>query len=256
MSDVADTNEVETLEETQTAVPAAGNDGGPSIPKWRFDEVNNAHKETKQELQALRDLVNQRLAPQQQQRPQEPEVDFAQYGMDQDQGKAFMMLAKQAAKAEIAPELIKLRHQVAFQQTKLEEGEFLNTYGLDKASMLPAIREIRKQHAAQYGSFLPVETAFVLVQEQMRSRRAPAAQKGNAQAQAQMPTPTAHQPGVSDVANEGDYPGVNLTRNQVRPSAGGPAPAQARVAKSFAEMSIEEMEARLDDDLRAQGLSI
>lgn len=230
----ADTQGI-TENQDPNGVPAAGAQE-LSIPKWRFDEVNARLRAREEEISIKDSLLKQAVAQQQQQaQPQQPQgFSPEELGIDHQTFLAAQKIAGAIVDQRVGQEAGKLKGMIAQMANDLEEAKFLQRFP-GKDAYLQKIREHRARHYQMTGGYIDLESAYKIVRFEETERqgaRAPQAQAPQAQPQA----PAYQQP-------EAGYPNPAMTRTA---PAGAVAPA-----KSYDEMSVEELEARLDEGFRS-----
>lgn len=224
MNDQADT-QVETPNGTPTA-------GGQelTIPKWRLDEVSAQLRAAREELEIKNRLINE-VSQRQQPHAAADEITPEQTGLDPMVHEAALRIARTIAKNETESLKKEFRSMVGALGNDVEATKFLMKHGNDKATYVEKIREFQKRHVATTGGYIDMESAFKMIRyDEMISR-------GSA--------PRVEQPAATPVQHmEPAYPNPALTR--VQPASSGVAGA-----KTFAELSEDEMEARLNEALSA-----
>ncbi len=213
-----------------------------SIPKHRFDEVAGEVRRLREELTIKDQLYNQRLAALQP-RQQEPELTPEQTGLDPSVHQAVVKIAESLAEKRGKADREQFQQQIGFLANRTEKAELLAAHGSDKVKYLPEIQRRQQSHYQMTGSFLPAETALKLIQADESEARIRslelrlAAQTGGA-----VPPQSPAAPAQTYTSNA---PAASGTR--VMPGAAAPIAPQGGGAKSFSQMSVEEMEARLEE---------
>lgn len=230
------------------ATPPAGG-AELSIPKHRFDEVAN-------ELKRLRDEVSQKdqLYSQERQRylaalqpqSQEPELTPEDTGLDPTMHKAVLKAAERIASKVVAKERQMVEGYVGQLAARTEKAELMAKKGAGVEKYMPEILKRQQQHAQMTGGFLPADVALAIIESEekdakIRDLEARLAAKPGAEPPPQAQASAAPQGGgggVPPAAGTREIPGGG-------PSGGGGG------QKAYSELSIEEMEARLEEQFKA-----
>lgn len=220
-----------------------------TIPKHRFDEVSA-------ELRRLREenAMKDRLFMQQQEqvnarlRAPEPEVNPEEYGDLQDPRNLAKMARAIAAK-EIDKQRAVFEQQIGMLANRTEKAELLAKKGSDKTKYLSEIEKMQQDHWRQTGSYMPAEIALDLLQSREKDERIRQLEArlagGNPPAGTQG-SPTSHSTPAA-----GSYSAPPASGTRSLPTGGSSAPAAGAPAnKAFGELSVEEMEARLEEQFR------
>lgn len=214
MSEQADS--VNTQEDT---APAGGEQAEQSIPKYRYDEVAARLRDAEDKLRQKDDQLDYaRRAAMPQQQIQDDNSELEALGFDQNHTKAVSKLIQREAQKLAQP----LRAAVAHLAGSVEEQQFLIQHGKDKSSYLPKIKAMKQEYAMR-GMPLDSDMAYKYIRyDEMEA------------AAARKPAPRQQE--------------ANIERE-----ASAPPPATKVAAKHFNEMSIEEKEAQLEEQFRANG---
>jgi hypothetical protein len=209
-------------EETQET-PSAESQHEASIPKYRFDQVA-ARLRSLEEANQIKDQTIARLTQPVQGKQEPEEDDEVLQSLDSSQLKAVKKL--------IGKELEKGRQEIGgvigVLGNKVEAQAFLLNHGKDKSKYLERIQELRNEHARR-GLFLDHETAYKFIRlEELEAAATKAPEK--------KPASVAAPERKDDV----------------------PPPAQATQVnpKPQQERTIEEIEADLDEQIKATGKGI
>ena len=204
----------EAVPETQET-PPAGDES--SIPKYRFDQVAAELRSLREAIQIKDQTIEQfraQMMPSKQESDEDQEILEA---LDKTQLRAVEKLIGK----RINVEKQQLNGMVGALGNKLDEQTFLLNHGKDKEKYLTKIREMRRDYA-QRGMFLDYDMAYKFIafdEIQAKPKAAPKKEESEAP------------PEKKEAA---------------------PPPAQATRAKTGSK-SMEEIEAELDEQIRASG---
>ena len=151
------------------------------------------------------------------------------------------------ADRRIAKERQVFEAQLGQLANRAEKAELLATHGADKAKYIPAIEQRQRQHWQQTGTYMPAATALDLIRSGEKDQRIAeleaklaAGNGGQAAPQVQETAPAAtHASGGPQAAGTRERPGASAPR--------APSPANA----NFSDLSVEEMEARLETQFKS-----
>jgi len=207
--------------------PTAG--GETSVPKYRLDEVSARLRAAEDALRVKDDLINQYARPQQNQ-----QVNFEEIGLDDRTGKAVMMLAEQIANKKISEASKGFQQQLAHLGQKTDRAEFLQSFP-GKEQYIDKINAYRLRQYQETGTGMSMETAYKLVvfdEMNARTRPAPAPQAAAAPNPQGVQAPQAFAPPAPQAA------------------------PQAAAPQAGEEMSYEDMERALDQQMQASHVRI
>lgn len=219
------------------------------VPKHRFDEVNQRLQSIQQEL-AMKDQLLTQLG-QQRQPVQQPTINYEELGLDPQLGRALEKIVQHHTGQAIGQAQRQVAQQLAHVANTAEEAQFLTRASKGDAKVmdrlqgfLPRIQELRQQHYRATGGVLPMEYAYKILRAEDLDRQpapqpAPAPQQFMPQPQAQAPAPQL--PAAQQ--SQAYYPNPALT--QMAPGAGA-TPAAPSVPASVEDLSLEDLEARLN----------
>lgn len=221
------------------------------IPKHRYDEIAAELRRAREEI-GMKDQLYMQERQQQLARsqPQQPEITPEETGLDPQLHSAVVKAAKRIAEVTIAKERQVVEGYVGQLHQKAERAELLATKGADKVKYLPEIQRRQMEHNRSTGGFLPAEIALTLIQADEKDERIRQLEARLAGGQAAI-DPAPAQPAQAAPpapASSVSVPSAAGTRHM--PTGGAPAPAAANLASGFAGLSVEEMEARLDERFR------
>lgn len=209
-----------------------------SIPKHRFDEVNNELRRLREEV-GMKDrlYMEDRQRAAQQQRPQQPESTPEESGLDPAVHNAVLKMATKIADSRIAREREQFSQQIGFIANKLEKTELIAAKGADKAKYLVEIESMQQDQLRRTGAYLPAEIALEMIQSREKDQRIRALE---AQLAGGIP-PAQNPPPPSPAPPQGGVPSAAGTRQ-----IPGGAPVVSPAGATFGQLTLEEMEARLD----------
>lgn len=211
-----------------------------SIPKYRLDEVSAELKRAREEL-----VIKDRLITETQQRMLQPQQtrgsdipSAEESGLDANTYQAIVKLAERIADRKLAPEKAVFEQQIGLLAQRTEKAELLAAKGADKERYLPEIQRRQQEHFRNTGGFLPAEMALKLIQaDEMEKRIRELEARNGAQSQTTTPAQTTQTTAVPNAAATRQIPGG-------APGAGSGGTTQ----RSFGELNVEEMEARLQEE--------
>lgn len=219
-----------------TPAPAAGE---LMIPKYRLDEAA-AEIRRLRESEQLKDRLyaedRQRMSAQAQ--PQAlPDLTPEETGLDPQLHQAVVKTAKVIADRVIAKERAMFNQQLGYVATRAEKAELLASKGSDKAKYFPDIQKKQMEHMNLTGSYMPAETALELLLSNEKDEKI-------RQLEAKLAGKTADPVSPPDPARSA--PSAAGTRQlPTGGSTGSPA------KKTFSELTVEEMEAQIEERARA-----
>jgi hypothetical protein len=232
MTDYADTQVAP--EQDDHGVPTAGAQE-LTIPKWRFDEINAQLRSAREEAQIKDQLLKQvSAANQPQQQQQGPSLSADELGIDQHTFQAASKIAGAIAQQAINKEATQLKGYIAQMANDLEESKFLQR-NPGKDQYLAKVKEYRARHYQMTGGYIDMDSAYKIIRHDELEKQA------LRQLQTQQGTPAHTQ--VQTQEAQTTYPNPAMTRTVYAPQ-GVPG------ARGFSEMSVEEMEARLEEQFR------
>lgn len=209
--------------------PTAG--GEHNVPKYRLDETLERLREAERSLRVKDELLN-RLAPQPQ-APRQEEPNFEEMGLDPAVGRAMMHLINKVTDTKLGSAKQQIQGMVGMAAQRSDEALFLAQHGGDKSKYLDKVRDYRQAHYQKTGQALDVDTAYKLIVFDELTNKTKAMNTPN-------PAPGAQAPAAVAQA----APPASGTSQSAPPGAGS--------EKSFDEMTIEEQEVYLNQNM-AQG---
>lgn len=233
----------------QATDPAPGAE--PLIPKHRLDEVAAELRRVREEM-AMKDNLylqdRQRTIQAAQPRQTEAELTPEDTGLDPQTHQAVVKTARVLAGRMIQQERVNFEQQIGILANRTEKAELLATHGADKAKLIPEIQKRQQQHYQATGSFLPAEVALKLIQADEYESRIKALEARLAGA----PSQPAQAPQVQTQPQtySATFSAPSAAGTRTIPGGGG-AIGTPGAAKSFSELSWEEMEARLEEQFKA-----
>lgn len=220
----------------ESPAPAAGAE--LTIPKHRFDELNERLRRAEESARIKDDLYMQERQRQMAPAPQEEE-DTEDYGLDPQTHKALAKMASKIAQKEVKKLSQAVSQQIGYIGNRTEKAELLATKGADKAKYLPEIERKQMEHSQRTGQYLPADVALDLLLSDEKDRRIKDLEARLA-GKAQAATPP------TQVQDPDPAPGAAGTRDiPVGGSTGAP------VKKGFSELTWQEQEALLDSQIKA-----
>lgn len=245
------------MNSAENTAPSSGAEGLPpaggqelSIPKHRFDEVNNELKRFREE-QTIKDQLylqeRQRLMQSLQPQPaQAPEITAEETGLDPQLHAAVLKAARAISGREIAQAKSQIAQQFGILANRTEKAEFLASHGADKAKYYQEIQRRQQQHYQETGGYMPSDLVYKLIRaDELEARFA--REQGQPPAQGSPQAPAFQPQAPAQPAYQG-VPNAAATRQM--PTSGSPG-NQAAAPQSFSAGSLEEMEARLEEQFRA-----
>lgn len=240
----------------ETTPPTGGEAQAPapgaelSIPKHRYDEVA-AELRRVREAEAMKDRLymeerNRWLAQQQQTQPQIPDSPD-EYGLDPQTFNGVKKLAAKMAEGIISQQKQVFEQQIGILANRTEKAEFLAMKGSDKAKYMPRIQEEQQKHYQATGTYMSAEIAFELIRAKENEARI-AQLEARLAGQAPATTPE-QQPQVLP-PQQGSHGGVPSAAGTRQLPSGGAPQAQSPSGTEFGNLSLEEMEARLEQEFR------
>lgn len=231
--------------------PAAGEE--LSIPKHRFDEVNNEVRRLREDIANERRLYSeerQRMLAATRQ-PPAAEITPEETGLDPQVHQAVVKVAEKIAGKRIAEMQAVHDQQIGILAGRTEKAELLAARGSDKAKYLPEIQARQQEHFRTTGGFLPADIALEMIQSKEKDDRIRALEAklaGNPPPAAAAPgAPAAAPAAAAPAAPSGGVPSAAGTRQMPGTGGGSPAPAQpSPEGTEFGKLSLAEMEARLE----------
>lgn len=160
-------------------------------------------------------------------RPQEPEFTLTpeETGLDPQTHNAILKAAEKITTHRLQKERQQFNGLIGQMANELEMTKFVAEYGVEKKKYLPLIKEYQQRHAqATGGGFMDAETAYKLVRFDEMDAKA-------TRERAVAPT--------AEATSAPSVPSAAGTRTQSTPQSG--------TAKGFHELSLEEQEARLEE---------
>lgn len=229
------------------ASPAAGGEE-LTIPKHRFDEVNNRLRQVEQDREIERRLYNEdrQRQLQSQRAPVDADITAEESGLDPQVHQAVMKMANRVAERIVTSKTQVYEQQIGILANRTEKAELLASKGSDKAKYLPEIQQRQQDHFRATGSFLPAETALDLIlsrEKDGRIRELEAKLAGQTVGAPAAATTTA--PAQNTYAPSGGVPSAAGTRQMPGGGAGGGSASPSPAGTPFGQLSLEEMEARL-----------
>lgn len=205
--------------------PSAGDE--PAIPKWRFDQVNAQLRDLREANQIKDQTIasmRQQFVPPAQPDPEEEEL---LQSLDPTQLRAVSKLIDK----RLGVKEKEIRGLVGHIYGELDTTKFLLHKGRDKDKYLPRIKEMQRESAAR-GVPLSAEDAYRFIRaEEMDALEAKASAQMKKEGAESAP---AEKKEVKEKKEEST-----------------PPPAQATHSNGFS--SIEELEANLDEQIKASG---
>lgn len=229
-----------------TPASAAGDE--LSIPKHRFDEVNNRLRQLEDD-QRIKDRLYLEREQQWRTAQRQPTADITpeESGLDPQVHQAAVKIAAKIAERIVEEKTQVFQQQIGILAGRTEKAELLAGKGADKAKYLPEIQTRQREHYNATGSFLPAEIALEMIMskekdERIRRLEAQIAGGQPAATGTQAPAASASTAPATTGAATGGVPSAAGTRQMPGGgnAGGGPAPSA-----SFSNLSIAEMEARL-----------
>lgn len=234
--------------QSTTGTPASAAGDELTIPKHRFDEVNNELRRVREEG-SIKDrlYLEERQRAMQAQRQPVADITAEETGLEPQVHQAVMKVANKVAERIVAERSAVYEQQIGILAGRTEKAELLASKGADKAKYLPEVLQRQQDHFRSTGSFLPAETALELIlsrEKDQRIKELEARVAGGSTTQATA-TSTATPAAAQTAATQGGIPSAAGTRQMPGGGAAGGAPAPSPANASFKDLSIEEMEARL-----------
>ncbi len=233
----------ETVDSSTTPAPAAGDE--LSIPKHRFDQVNDEVRRLREEI-SMKDRLymddRQQFVRAQQPQQTEAEITPEETGLDPQTHTAVLKAAKAIAGRMIQGYSQQVGQQIGVLANRTEKAELVASRGKEALAKVPEIERLQKEHYQRTGGFLPADTAYDIIESKGKDSKFQALEAKIAALTAQL----AGKP-VEEVTEQPAAGVPNAAATRQIPG-GGPAPAQK---KSFAESSLEEMEAALETQFRS-----
>lgn len=231
--------------ENDPGTPPAGG-AELTIPKHRLDEALAEVRRAREELaikdQLLMQTVNARNQPQ---APVEQEERAEDYGLDQQTFQNIQKLIDVKTRKAVAKKEAEFSQQIGILANRTEKAELLATHGSDKAKYLDRVQKMQQDQFRQTGTFMPAELALKLIQSDEREREVTRLLAENQALRAGQSVEPTEPP--AQVAPSQSYSGVpNAAATRQVPSVAPAAASGPAQTKSFSELSVEEMEARLD----------
>lgn len=189
----------------------------------------------------------QRMQTQAQQPQQQPDLTPEDTGLDPQTHKAVMLVADRIATRKIAGERAVFEQQIGMLANRSEKAELLATKGADKAKYLPDIQRKQQEHYQRTGTFLPAEIALEILMSDEKDAKIRALE---ARLAAQPGQPGAPAPAAAPAPAPAGVPSAAATRH-IPGGAPVAPPAAGSAGKTFADLSVEEMEARLEEQFKS-----
>lgn len=227
-------------ETTPTQVDDAGTAPGSelTIPKYRLDEVSAKLKRLEEEV-ALKDrlyLEDRQRANAERQAPQRPALPTAEeLGLDPGVYKAIHTLADKIADQRVSEKEALFGQQIGILAGRTEKAELLSKRGSGEAKYLDEVDRRQKEHFARTGGFLPAEMALDLIKSADKDKEIQERDRQIERLKTQLATGKIPDP-------EPSGPSGQATRDA--PTTGGGGGGER---KTFAQLSIQEMEAQMDE---------
>lgn len=224
-----------------------------SIPKARFDEVNARLRQKEEEL-AIKDrlyLENLQRTRAEAQPLQARVMTPEESGLDPETHAKVMKMTQFAVEQAVSKEREMFGQQIGILSARTEKAELLSEKGADKAKHYPEIQRRQQAHYQRTNSFLPAEIALAMIESDEKDAkiRALEARIAGQPAPAGQSAAAAVAQGTSPAASAS---GPNAAGSRMMPGSGGSGAASAAsAAKDFSELSVEEMEARLEEQTKA-----
>lgn len=218
------------MSDTANANPQAAG-GELQIPKHRLDEALEQVRRLREQSEIQQNLLNQvAQARQQVVQPEDRDPTSEELGIDPSILDAVTKIQNRREKKLVA----QFGQHMAGVENKLDQANFLLNHGKDKASYLEKIQQYRLKHWNTTGTPMDMDTAYKLIRfDEIESGRGAPATKTTTQE-----TPT--QQTVS-------APPAAATRVETPVANGG---------STTGRESFEELEARLDQQVRSSGMTI
>jgi hypothetical protein len=205
----------------------ANSQSGQHVPLSRLNEVLERVRTLEQNEKVKDQLINHLQNSQRPAQNQDPSISAEKLGMDE----ATFQAVRQIVLAEVAPKVKKVEAFIANVANTQDELMFVQKHGSDKMKHLDRIRQYQSDHYRRTGLPIDSEHAFAMIHyadsQNKQQPQAPVAPV--VQAQPAQPAAPIQAPGPT----------------------GGAAQAPA---KSLAEMTVEEMEAHLNQQLSGNSI--
>lgn len=235
--------QADTVDSSTTPASAAGDE--LSVPKYRLDEVT-ARLRQKEEEMAMKDRLyledRDRFSRATQPQQVETEITPEETGLDPQTHQAVLKAAKAIAGRMIQGQNQQIGQQIGILANRTERAELVASRGKEALTKAPEIERMQKEHYQRTGGFLPMDTAFDIIESKSEKGKLQALSAEIEKLKAQLAGKTVEE---TETPQATGVPNATATR-QI--PGGGPAPAGK---KSFAESSLEEMEAALETQFRS-----
>lgn len=223
-----------TPAQTGDAASAAGSE--LQVPKYRLDEVTARLRQREEEL-AIKDqlYLQERQRQMVQNQNANDEINPADYGLDEQTGKAIAKMAGKIAATQIQQQRQVFEQQIGMLATRTEKAELLAKKGSGAAKYVDEVQQMQMRHARETGGFLPAELAFDLIKSKENEEKLRKYESGELKANQSAAASQGQASSGPPAAGTREIPG------------GGSASAGGSQQKDFGELSLAEMEARLSE---------